>query len=73
MTGKVLENKTAGVIVLIIPFALSIVLIYIAWPLLLATIALAIVVKVWQKYQWQRWSQKINPFFNELIRETRVA
>lgn len=71
MTGKVLENKTAGVLVLIIPVAISIVFIYTAWPVILAIIALSIIFKVWQKYQWQRWSRKINPFFNELIKENQ--
>ena len=71
MTGKVIENSATGILILIVPFAFIVVILYSAWPLLLALVALGITLKVWQKSQWQKWSQKINPHFNELIRENQ--
>ena len=71
MTGKVLVNNTPGLLILIIPLAFVIVILYSAWPLLIALAVLAIALNVWQRYQWKQWSQKINPFFNELIRENQ--
>lgn len=71
MTGKVLVNNTPGLLILIIPLAFVIVILYSAWPLLIALAVLAIAFNVWQRYQWKQWSQKINPFFNELIRENQ--
>lgn len=71
MTGKVLVNNTSGLLILIIPLAFVIVILYSAWPLLIALTVLAIALNVWQRYQWKQWSQKINPFFNELITENQ--
>lgn len=71
MTGKVIGNSTAGFLILILPLALAMVILYSAWPLLLALTILSIGWKIWQRYQWKQWSQKINPYFNELIKENQ--
>lgn len=71
MTGKVLENNTAGALVLILPLALAMVLLYKAWPFLLLFFLLTIAWKIWENYQWQQWCRHVNPFFNALIRENR--
>ena len=71
MTGKVLDNGSAGILIMIIPFAFGFVVLYQLWPFLLAFAALIIAFKAWQNYQWQKWCREINPYFNQLIKENR--
>ena len=71
MTGKVLDNNANSILVLIIPIAFAIIVIYKLWPFLLALAILIIAWRIWQNYQWQEWSSQVNPYFNELIRENR--
>ncbi|MGL5078937.1 MAG: hypothetical protein ACRDBG_24325 [Waterburya sp.] len=70
MTGKVLDNGSAG-LVLILPLAIGFVVLYKLWPFLLLLAVLIIAFKIWQNYQWQKWCREINPYFNQLIRENR--
>jgi hypothetical protein len=71
MTGKVLDNGSARILILILPFAFGVVVLYKLWPLLLLLAALIIGFQIWQNYQWQKWCQEINPYFNQLIKENR--
>lgn len=71
MTGKVIEKSANSLLILIVPFAFLIVLLFKAWFLLLTLLILAIAWRVWETYQWQKWSQQINPFFNQLIKENQ--
>ncbi|MEA5470739.1 hypothetical protein [Spirulina sp. 06S082] len=69
MTGQVLEKSAASVLVLILPFALIVVFVYSAWPLLVAATILGIIWQTWQSYHWKQWSQQVTPFFNQLLEE----
>lgn len=71
MTGQTLDRSSAGIMVLIIPLAFAIVILCKLWPLLLVLTVLIVSWKTWQNYQWQKWCQEINPYFNDLIRENR--
>jgi hypothetical protein len=71
MTGKVIDNSATGILVLILPFAFVIVLLFKAWPLLLALLIFSLCLRIWQHYQWKQWSKQVNPFFNELIKENQ--
>ena len=71
MTGKVLDNGSAGILILIIPFAFGFVVLYQLWPFLLAFAALIVAFRIWQNYRWQQWCEEINPYFNQLIKENR--
>ena len=71
MTGKVLDNGSAGILVLLLPIAFGFVVLYALWPLLLVLAALIVAFKFWQNYQWQKWCGEINPFFNQLIKENQ--
>lgn len=71
MTGKVIESGATGFLILIIPIALILVVIFTAWPVLLALLLLSIVWRIWQSYQWKKWSAQINPFFNQLVKENQ--
>ena len=71
MTGQVLNRNSNGILVLIIPIAFAVVIICQLWPLLLGLAVLIISWKVWQNYQWRKWSEQVNPYFNDLIKENR--
>ncbi|HEY9638457.1 MAG TPA: hypothetical protein V6D14_34040 [Coleofasciculaceae cyanobacterium] len=70
MTGKVIDRSATGLI-LILPFAFLCVLLFKAWPALLALFVFMISFRIWQQYQWKQWTKQVNPFFNELIRENQ--
>lgn len=71
MTVKVLDNGSAGALVLIIPLAFGFVVLYMLWPFLLLIAALIVALKIWQDYKWNKWCEEVNPYFNQLIKETR--
>ena len=73
MTGKVFDgNPTpAAFLILILPLAAIIVLLYKAWIWVLGFVALVVVWKLVDNYQWEQWSAKINPIFNQLIQENQ--
>jgi hypothetical protein len=71
MTGKVLDNGSAGALVLLIPVAFGFVVLYMLWPFLLLIAAMIVAFKIWQDYKWQKWCAEINPYFNQLIKETK--
>ena len=71
MTGKEIDSSATGLLVLILPIAFLIVLLFKAWPVLLALLLLSITLRVWQQYQWQQWSKRVNPYFNQLIKENQ--
>ena len=68
MTGKVIDSGATGTLILLLPLALVIVVLFAAWPLLLGLFALGLAWKLWQIYQWQQLSKKINPIFNQLVK-----
>lgn len=71
MTGKVLDNGSAGILILILPLAFAVIILYKLWPLVLLLILLGIGFKIWQDIQWQKWCEQINPYFNQLIKENQ--
>ena len=70
MTGKVLNTGSAGII-LILPLAFAVVILYKLWPLLLLLAVLIAAFKVWENYQWRKWCEQIDPYFNQLIKENQ--
>lgn len=71
MTGKVFNGNPATFLILILPLAVVIVLLYKAWMWILGFVALIIVWKLIDNYQWQQWCLKLNPIFNQLLRENQ--
>jgi hypothetical protein len=71
MTGKVLDNKSAGILVLILPLGVGLVLLYRAWLYILFAIGAVLAWNVWSNYQWEQWSLQVNPIFNQLIQENQ--
>jgi hypothetical protein len=71
MTGKIIDRQTAGFLVLIIPLAVAIIIVFTAWPLILLFFLLTLAVKVWQDYRWSKLSAIINPYFNQLLQDNQ--
>ena len=71
MTGKVIDSSANNLLILILPIAFLIVLLFKAWPALLALLIISICFQVWQQYQWKQWSKQVNPHFNQLIKENQ--
>lgn len=71
MTGQILDRNSNGILVLIIPVAFAIVIICQFWPVLLGLSILIVSWKAWESYQWRKWSEQVNPYFNNLIKENR--
>ena len=73
MTGKVFDGNPspAAFLILILPLAAIIVLLYKAWMWVLGFVVLIIVWKLVDNYQWQQWCTRINPIFNQLLKENQ--
>lgn len=71
MTGRVIDRETAGFLILLIPLAIAAVVLLTAWPYILALLGLIIAWRLWQNYQWLKWCEQVNPFFNQLIKENQ--
>ena len=69
MTGKVINSGATGFLVLIIPIALTAVVVATAWPVLLALLLIIIIWQIAKQWQWQRFVKQVNPTFNQRIRE----
>jgi len=75
MTETQLDRAAKGALVAILPVALGLGIVLTAWPLLLPALGVGLVLRVWQHYRWKRWSQQVQPFFEQLLRENhgRIA
>ncbi|BAU63848.1 hypothetical protein STA3757_12170 [Stanieria sp. NIES-3757] len=71
MTGRVLDNSSAGILILIIPVAFVVLVLYKFWLVLLILALLIVAWKAWQNYQWDKWSEEVNPYFNQLVRDNK--
>ncbi len=71
MTGKVLNTGSAGILILILPLAFAFVLLYKLWPFILLLAVLIVGFKVWQEYQWRKWCEQIDPYFNQVVKENQ--
>ena len=71
MTGKVLDSGASGALILLLPLALTMVVLFTAWPAILLLIILGMSWSLWQHYQWKQWCQQVDPSFHQLIQEHR--
>ena len=62
---------SAGILVLILPFAFGFVILYKLWPLILLLAILIVGYKVWEEYQWRKFCEQNDPCFNQLIKENQ--
>lgn len=71
MAERDIDNNATGVLVLIIPIAFAIVILFKAWPILLIFVLLSSAWNLWRRYQLQKLSQQLNPVFHQLILENQ--
>jgi hypothetical protein len=71
MTGKTINNGATVPLILLLPFALIIIVIFTAWPVLLTLIILTLIWKIWEDQDWKKWSEQVNPYFNLLIQDNQ--
>lgn len=71
MDAKAINSSTDGCLVLLLPIAFLIIFLFNTWPLLLALVVASVGWSIWQRYQWQKWSQEVNPLFHRLIQENQ--
>jgi hypothetical protein len=71
MNEKSIENGADGFLVLLLPVAFVIVFLFATWPFILGLLALILGFNAWQRYQWQQWSQQVNPIFHRVIQENQ--
>lgn len=71
MSEKTLESDGKAFLVLLLPISFLVIFLVSTWRFLLALIVLLIGFRIFQEYQWQQWCQRVNPIFNQLIRENQ--
>ncbi|MFB2938175.1 hypothetical protein ACE1B6_23255 [Aerosakkonemataceae cyanobacterium BLCC-F154] len=71
MADRDIDNNATGVLILIIPIAFAIILLFKAWPILLFFALLSSAWSFWQRYQLQKLSRQLNPMFHQLILENQ--
>ncbi|AVH73984.1 hypothetical protein [Nostoc sp. 'Lobaria pulmonaria (5183) cyanobiont'] len=71
MSEKPIEGDGKAFLVLLLPISFLIIFLVATWRILLAVIVLVIAFKLWQEYQWQQWTVRVNPIFHQLVRENQ--
>ncbi len=71
MSEKSIESYGKGYLVLLLPISFLIIFLVATWRIWLAVILVILSFNIWQRYQWQRWCLRVNPMFNQLIRESQ--
>lgn len=67
MTGKVIDSGANSILLVILPLALIIMVVFTFWPVIVGILVFALGYKLWQKYRLKQLSEQIDPFFNQLI------
>ncbi|MGI0481713.1 hypothetical protein ACN4EE_13085 [Geminocystis sp. CENA526] len=67
MTGKVIDSGANSVLLVILPLALIIMVVFTFWPVIVGILVFALGFKFWEKYRLRQLSEQIDPFFNQLI------
>ncbi len=71
MSAKAIDVNPSGCLVVILPMALALAVLFTAWPLILGMIVVGGGLRVWQNHQWQQLSQQVYPTFRQLVEENR--
>jgi hypothetical protein len=71
MSEKPIEDNGKAFLVLLLPISFLIIFLVTTWRILLALIVLVIGFRLWQEYQWQQWTLRVNPIFHQLVRENQ--
>jgi hypothetical protein len=72
MPERAINPKSAtGFLLVLIPAALAMSALFIAWPVILGVVLLITGGNVWQSYEWSKTAQSIDPVFQQLIVQNR--
>ncbi|WP_330205053.1 hypothetical protein [Cyanobacterium sp. Dongsha4] len=67
MNGKVIDSGANSIPLVLLPLAFIIIIVFVAWPLLVAIFIFALGLKLWERFRLQQLSEEIDPYFNNLI------
>jgi len=67
MNGKVIDSGANSIPLVLLPLAFIIIIVFVAWPLLIAIFVFALGLKIWERIRLQQLSEEIDPYFNQLI------
>lgn len=67
MTGKVIDSGANSIPLLFLPLALIIMVLFVAWPFIVAIFIFSLGYKLWQRYRLKKLSEEIDPYFNKLV------
>lgn len=71
MSEKIIDSSGKGFLVLLLPISFLIIFLVATWKILLVMLMVIIGFRAVQEYQWQKWTEQVNPIFNELLWETQ--
>ena len=72
MPERAINTKSAtGCLLVLIPAALTMSALFVAWPAILGVTLLIAGGNIWQSYTWSKTSQSIDPFFQQSIVQYR--
>ncbi len=72
MPERAINTKSAtGCLLVLIPAALTMSALFVAWPVILGVTLLIAGGNVWQSYEWSKTAQSIDPVFQQLIVQNR--
>ena len=72
MPERAINTKSAtGFLLVLIPAALTMSALFVAWPVILGVTLLIAGGNVWQNYEWSKTAQSIDPVFQQLIVQNR--
>lgn len=69
MSANVFDRSKAGFLIVILPLAIVIMILFTAWKWILLFVGLSLVWTIWQNYQWIKWSKTLDPVFHQLVSE----
>jgi hypothetical protein len=72
MPERAINRKSAtGCLLVLLPAALSMSALFVAWPLILGVTLLITGGNIWQSYEWSKTARSIDPVFQQLIVQNR--
>ncbi len=72
MPERAINTKSAtGCLLILLPAALAMSALFVAWPLILGVTLLIAGGNIWQGYEWSKTTQSIDPVFQQLIVQNR--
>jgi hypothetical protein len=72
MPERVINTKSAtGFLLILIPAALTMSALFVAWPIILGATVLIVSGNLWQNNQWMKTARSIDPVFQQLVIQNR--